>query len=465
MNRNFHDVSPEWTDAVFGSVRLVIKVLIVADGLLTFVPILLDFSLSLFCDVLKDSALPWQTIEVTTAHRHPPEVNTGADVRGFKFDAVKNGDPIFSIKKFDVVWLFGQAGEDPTLELATSEIDAITTFMKNGGGVFATGEHQGLGAALCGKVPRVRRMRRWHFFNLPTGERRAPDKIGATRIDTLRAGLSPGFQAGNQRDNVPQEIRPKFFVNSTGTAAEPHPVLALGNQAITILPDHMHEGECVPPEEIQKKVSNNPQLGEDFPTGSNGMRAWPDVVAVSTSAGGEFFVNAGIVPVEPRCFVAISAYDGHLVEFKESDQTTRLGRIVVDSSFHHFVNVNLAGFRNGNEPDQDFEVFAQYYRNILWYLIPPDKQILQFVHMLTALRFSPPLLEDIQELYPKKKKDGVYAGYVTQNAISEAFSATYARACALAMVSCVRNDDLRKSIQHMLSLRKTRQRPEEDLLF
>jgi hypothetical protein len=462
MKSKLPRVSNEWTEAVFGAERLVIRALVVADRDLTFNCDPTGFSLTLFVDALKQRALPWETIEVVTAHREPEPFITGADLRGFKFDALVDGVPVLHITRFDQVWLFGDAGEQPEFGITPAELDVITEFMNKGGGVFATGDHEDLGSAMSGNVPRVRRMRRWHVTQLSRGERPAPSRNESTRIDTLREGLEPGFEEADERDAIPQEIRPKFFVNETRTGAEPHELLAAGKFAIAILPDHMHEGECVSADEIKK----NQLALEDFPVRrETGERVLPETVAIASSAGGAFFRALNILPVDPRCYIVISAYDGHLVEFTDDGgAVSKLGRVVVDASFHHFLNVNLDGFIKDGVRTKEFEIFAQYYRNILHYLLPPEKQRLYFLHLLRALRFSPPLQEDLKQLSVNNWEHVVYAGALTRKAISDDFSSAHARRCALAMISDV-GPDLRKALEDMLDLWQSRDRTDDDSLF
>ena len=66
----------------------------------------------------------------------------------------------------------------------------------------------------------------------------------------------------------------------------------------------------------------------------------PHVVAVSISAG-RFITDTLKPPVRPRCFGAISAYDG---------DPAGVGRIVCDATWHHFVNINLNGSGAGLDP-------------------------------------------------------------------------------------------------------------------
>ena len=74
---------------------------------------------------------------------------------------------------FDQIWLFGvgapgiTAAIADTNDLTEAELLALTEFMNQGGGVFATGDHADLGAPLCGRVPRVRTMRKWYLNGNP----------------------------------------------------------------------------------------------------------------------------------------------------------------------------------------------------------------------------------------------------------------------------------------------------------
>lgn len=453
----FSRVSREWKEGVFGAKEFEINVLVVADGNINFFEFG-NLSLFLFCKILEKSALPWEKITVVTAHRkRRSDETTGAQIDKFRFDTDVIGGPRFSIENYDQVWLFGWDREDQKLEL--SEVKAIKEFMNKGGGVFATGDHEDLGSGLCGDIPRVRKMRRWRFHNVPP-DVRAPSRTDSTRIDTLREGIEPGFDRADEEDAFPQEIRPKFFVNDTRTTAEPHELLAKGMFAITVLPDHMHEGECVRPEEIRKRYSSDKEIRDDFPVRPKRPPVWPQVVAIASSAAGTFVPSSRIFPVDPRCYVVISAYDGHLVEHKGN----KLGRVVVDASFHHFVETNIRGFIDEKGPKPEFDLFAQYYRNTLRYLLPPKTQRDYFLHLLRALRYRMPLLEDLDGLSPDRWEDVVYAGMVTKKVISETLSSAHARRCALALIPDLK-PNLRTYIEDMIDLWQPKDQAEYTLFF
>lgn len=65
--KKFSRVSHEWKEAVFGEEQSLIKVLVVADGDLSFTHDPTGFSLTRFCEVLRNSSSRWETIEVITA--------------------------------------------------------------------------------------------------------------------------------------------------------------------------------------------------------------------------------------------------------------------------------------------------------------------------------------------------------------------------------------------------------------
>ncbi len=461
--KKFFRVSQEWKEAVFGGEQLPIRVLVVADGLVNFDPDD-DFGLTRLVAALEKSGSPGEIITVTTAHRSC-KATTSAKLKEFKFDKVENGRPILHITNFEQVWLFGHLGECPQHAITSSELQVISDFMNDGGGVFATGDHEDLGAAMCGNVPRVRKMRRWHVSNLKPNETPAPSRNDSDRIDTLREGIEPGFEPEDQEDAVPQEIRPKFFFNQTSSTVQPHPLLATEEFAISILPDHMHEGECVGADELEKRMADDPEIEKDFPVGKGTeKRLWPDVVAIATSAAGTLDLQEKILPVDPRSYIVISAYDGHEVEVEDESGGHKLGRVVVDASFHHFVNINLEGFIDRCVPKREFEIFARYFGNILHYLLPPDKERIAFLHLLRALRFKAPLMEDIQNLSADDWADVIYAGTIANKIISDNFSPAHARRCALAMISDLK-PDLRAHLHEAIDLWQPRDEADDSLFF
>lgn len=119
--------------------------------------------------------------------------------------------------------------------------------MERGGGVFATGDHYGLGSRMCGNIPRVRAMRRWFQDPNDGNPNAAPNNypdLGAKRADTLMYNPSydtpnpPQYNFNDQSDNIPQTLT---FWSGSGSTLIPHAILRGGPGGVNIssFPDHM----------------------------------------------------------------------------------------------------------------------------------------------------------------------------------------------------------------------------------
>lgn len=424
------------------NLRAPIRVLIVADGAVHFKTQANGFSLSeLIEKALIPSADPWTNLSVTTARRFE-DGDSCTPNPDFRFDRGQ-----FGIEHYDQVWLFGHLGEDepgadPTTVLSDSELKILSDFMNKGGGVFATGDHANLGFAMCGKIPRVKRMRKWCFLDPSSCDLPGPGIEDATRMDTLREGIDSGFHFNDQSDSIPQEIRPKYYPDRPGPL--PHPLLVNGNFAVTVLPDHLHEGECLVPTKLDEVIKFGKFEFPEFPFLPGGqIRHHPEKVAISTSAGGHLRGDFGpIPPVEPRAFDIIVAYDGHRVMIDNN----AVGRVVVDSSFHHFLDINLRGtdskdprkkgfYDSCGNPTVDYQAIKQYYRNIVTWLCPPNRSVHYYHAMLLDLRFRSPLIEELVPIRVPTLQDYLYVGAVTEKLIRERHSRAKALQCALAVIS------------------------------
>jgi hypothetical protein len=121
---------------------------------------------------------------------------------------------------------------------------------------------------------------------------------------------------------------------------------------VRYLPDHMHEGTCEVPDNLAART---------FTLGGGSVREYPDYVPPSPPTG---YVPAPLAPeivaygdvlagttspaldpddhtgspdpADKITFGVIGAWDGHRVAN---------GRVVVDSTWHHFFNINLTGDR------------------------------------------------------------------------------------------------------------------------
>ncbi len=235
------------------------------------------FGLSELVNALKYTAYDFVEFQVITAHRSFKNKNIhakDANIENFRFDSN------FTTDKYDQVWLFGVSNfynidSDPFVSstpyhevfpLSDVEVVSICKFMDAGGGVFATGDHENLGINLCGKIPRVRSMRRWEFDYLKVRDSYdnynesgtdAPPVFGKHAHDTLVSGHNSIYEFDDQSDDVPQEITPKFYFSGSKyiLKAYPHPILCSPKGLINVLPDHMHEGQCQEPEDLSKQFA------------------------------------------------------------------------------------------------------------------------------------------------------------------------------------------------------------------
>jgi len=285
--------------------------------------------------------------EFTKAHR-TTAAGVSAGYANFHFTAG-------SLDDSDELWLFGYTPGAPYLSAA--EIAVIEAFMDRGGGVLAMGDHQDLGLGLCGGIKRVRSMRKWWFDSPPppAGMQRAPDTIDLSRNDTVQAPtLGGNVNAGDQGDATPQPIYPNYRYRWTywrplSRVKFPHPVLCGPRGAIRVMADHQHEGDCIMPD---------PAFAGEYPGG----------VPVEIVARGRNVVGRGSGAnqiTDPRAFGLIGAWDGHQ---PGADQ----GRVLVDSTWHHWFNINLTGLRaeNGTE----YKDVLAYFRNCAIWLAPKDEQ-------------------------------------------------------------------------------------------
>ncbi|MDQ3690494.1 MAG: hypothetical protein M3406_10755, partial [Chloroflexota bacterium] len=337
---------------------------------------------------------PYVRFEITCAHRdNVSDVQAGVGnpkvartIKDFRFDNSAH----FGRDKYEQVWLFGAEssydfGAGWTNKPDDTELRAIAEFMDAEGGVFATGDHGALGSALCGFVPRIRSMRMWFAQPGPSGEPAAPDMNSAQRNDTNRPGNPPSvgnapvFDFDDQSDDIPQEIEPKMYSRHVGPlrrVSYPHPLLCGRAGVIRVLPDHPHEGECIEPWELDREFDLAGYHVTEYPAATAGsVRPLPQVVATSRVLAGNNVKTTTVA----QSFGAIGAYDGSLAG---------VGRVAVDATWHHFININLTGRASfGWPPDPKdvgflystsgqahYEAIKNYFRNLAVWLAPPASQ-------------------------------------------------------------------------------------------
>lgn len=370
--------------------KTTVRILIVADGGIT-----LDntnpsgFGLGKVIDTLQNQTFYSNArFLITGALRNggTPGINPAATSKQFKFTGFSFNMAGFNINDYDQVWFFGFApgndgsSNDANIDAAISalkspaEIKILSTWMNTQrGGVLAIGDHHYLGASLCHNIPRVRKMRKW------TNADHVPPIKGFNRKDTnqfksLVGGEIP-FDA--QSDDVPQPIevlKKRVHDSIFKIKTYPHPILCGAGGVIDILPDHPHEGEV---------------LGTRYDTNSGGV---PVNLAGNYPAGVPEFPNrtAGAGKPEPQIialghphnyvehnknihdnpshandttpFGLISVYDG---------AEAGIGRIVTDSTWHHWFNINLVGLDTPATAPL-YSKIQNYYTNVAVWLCNED---------------------------------------------------------------------------------------------
>lgn len=284
--------------------------------------------------------------EITTAHRTSP--NAGACIPGRR----QLDDPELEIlKRFDQIWFFGFSERS---SLTVAERDLLNTFMcaPYYGGVLVTGDHRDRGKSIAGNIPRARKMRSYP----------SPDALERVWNNSLVEGTDPNcvFDPNDQSDDVPQIMRLELFPTPSLPRSKPlyrpHPVLCSQQGPIDVLPDHQHEGEAVAP----TITSGDKEWPE-----KNGHQERPVIIA----RGKTKEPNSG-----DREFGVLSAYDGHNVG---------VGRIVADSSWHHWFDANITGIEEsdfyhgfGASPEgrKALKKIDAFFLNCGAWLAPPTKQ-------------------------------------------------------------------------------------------
>ena len=385
---------------------MAIKVLIVLDGSYRFEPN--NGGTAGFTFTALVAALTNAGMNVSRAHRL-----TGGDgdtgLNNFKFQTPQLFD-------YDVIWMFGHEGRNAISQSGTSpdalpqpEREAIARYMNAGGGVFATGDHDSIGAVMCGQLKRIRAMRSWYGPNDPAALANAfpvpfPANFPPTtseRADTTRRGDHTDYSAtaadfvffANQSDSTPQTITP------LGSPA--HMILRQGSTAITVFPDHMHEGKLIAP--------NVPPVDDDSPLDLNlyaesysldgdtldefpsvgGARELPEVIARSVTTG--YKISNDSVNCDARDINTLCVYDGRKVG---------VGRIVTGATFHHYIDINLLGANNPPSEIDDADYNSAEDGGFAWQHADPavfNKIKAVFVNITTWLARPRPAISLVLE--------------------------------------------------------------------
>lgn len=375
-----------------------LKILMVVDGYPgNFLNVSFNhsyFGLSAVLDTLRNNPEYFVKFDVTRAHRQTdtfkpdPATEPVLNARyGPHFENFRFTQPGFDINEYDQVWLFG-ARSDDAQRLTDAELEVLARWMdQKQGGLFATGDHADLGASLCSRVPRARTMRRW------TAAQGVPPPNGPTRHDTNLKGHNSVYTFDDESDDIPMTISPRYYplrsLHPFVRRRAPHPILCGTDGVITVLPDHPHEGWVYDDADVDltRPVSFGQYNAPEYPAVA-GVRPTPELIArahiqddhQTTDFKGE---------VNSKSFGAIGAYNGH---------EANVGRVVVDSTWHHWFDVNLTGRPVSNldsvptdisnpktlgflatpAGQAEFARIQNYFRNVAMWLASPTKQQCMF---------------------------------------------------------------------------------------
>ena len=294
---------------------------------------------------LRSSPWYWVKFDVTT-------VNRGPDPTAMQQNMTL--DQLSLNANFDQVWLFGVSEGNL---LSAAEQNAIADFMKQGGGVLATGDHASLGQGIAGAVPRAGQMRKYP----------APPNTPPDYNSTLVKGYDGIYDFYDQSDDQPQSIRLRhyrlwdLFPRPFSRRWAPHPILCGVDGPITILPDHQHEGEAIIPSSFP---------AAEWPS-KGGFQPRPEVIAWGLIKDPSATTHLG------QEIGVVAAYDGHRAD---------IGRVAADSTWHHFFDINLLGdptldpvndngFVATTAGQKALKHIENYYLNLAVWLATPAKQI------------------------------------------------------------------------------------------
>jgi hypothetical protein len=393
MNAFLQESSPHWATRNSTTPPPLLRILVVIDGRVELNREPDRFGLGYALDALTQMpSVAHVVVGIATREVSISDFSRGGhDVlyRGFKF--TQDG---FNLDQWDQVWIFadqpnlddgGELDTDAQIagpyELTDEELLRLVEWMDRGGGVFAVGDHSILGASLCYRIPRVRTMRRW------THADGVPENSGPRRNQTVQSGTGVALE----RDLQLQPVELAYIQTVThlpfGVMHRPHALMCTKYGPIQHFPDHMHEGEVVPELEVQLDRTldiagyDKPEYPTAMPTflpfasadaGTISWRPRPQVIAYGRTTnplvvGGipEPATNAlyRMVSMGFKRFGLVSVYDG---------ARANVGRVVCDSTWHHWFSYNLAGIAAvGNI---DFGKMTSYYRNIALWLASPEKR-------------------------------------------------------------------------------------------
>jgi hypothetical protein len=350
-----------------------LRILFVLDGRVDTGRTLGCFGLGLVIETLRDTSYAWWVrFEVDVVRRDNGARRLCGGASPYESPADFNfrfTEPGFDLNQYDQVWFFGDFPandpDDPSdtkySPLGNLELKLLAEWMDRGGGVFATGDHWNLGASMCSRIPRVRSMRKW------TVDQGVPPQFGPARHETTQGAQGTVTTYANEEDAVPQTIEPVYRWTSSSIAIltrVPHPLLCARDGVIDSFPDHMHEGEVVADDEVEldRPLGIPGYAGVEYPAAVDPQQPRPRPQAVAYGRTTSQFQH-GFGAVNPKRFALIGAYDGDPAE---------IGRVVVDSTWHHWFSINIHGLRSLNPPV--YAHMQEYYRNVALWLATPSQR-------------------------------------------------------------------------------------------
>lgn len=377
------------------------NILMVVDDNISTVPSPTGFGIGKIAKIIDDADFGFARTRVTLATRDGAVAKhnltaaqrlTQPTYTGFRFHQIEPGASDRSIDHFDQIWCFGfrpgihnpAAGDDAIIDAMLAqpetalETAAMQDWMDNHrGGVLAMGDHGLLGAEIAIRIPRIRRMRAW------TVAQGVPTRTGTTRLDTNRPGnASETYNAvtnphpasmdnDNQGDRVPQPIDwtpESSFTRGLRVFERPHPILCHPDLGpIDVFPDHAHEGRCFGADQIADL--------SDFPT-VDGVQPLPKIIATATTLQDPPWKHEkGAQPA--RTFPVVSVYDGQRINH---------GRCVVDSTWHHWFDINIHQLEQEN--GSEWAKVKRYFENVAVWLAKPSWRSHMVTWPLVALPFS-----------------------------------------------------------------------------
>lgn len=276
--------------------------------------------------------------------------------------------------QYDELWVlaFNNARMCP-FELDKDEVTALFEWMNKGGGLMVAGDHAAgfcdtgnpktfgvHGRSLGEPMKRAGQLRTWVGPPTACTDKPLPERDNYNTCE----GDDP-----EELDLIESQSDPKPA--KLLKLRKPHSLFIISEtkgakiNLIERFPDHPHESQLL---ELTT-------LDNDWPPGS------PLPVTAAKARDKRF-------PAEQRDYPLVIAWPG----------LGQYGRLVADSSFHHYLNVNLAGIpeRDSNGfpvPNSALDQIGTFYRNLALWLLPRDKRNRMKLDVLYRLAIDPDVFE------------------------------------------------------------------------